>query len=130
MNGKHPFALVSAETVASIFDGCPGTAVGVAVNDLKRDVEKIAGRRLADAAVAPDRDAVTIRIDPEKFGGAPEAYTLRSRPGNILEITGSDELGAIFGIYRFSEEFLGVDPFFFWNGREPRRRDRPEGAAH
>ena len=124
MSGKNPFAFVSGETVSSVFDGCPGTAVGIAVNDLKRDVEKITGRSLADASVEPERDAVVIRISPEAFGGAPEAYALRSLPGNKLEIVGSDDLGAIFGVYRFSGEFLGVDPFFFWNGLEPQRRDR------
>jgi len=123
MNGKNPFVLVSAEAVASIFDACSAPTVGSAVNDLKRDVEKITGRSLAYAAAEPERDAVVIRIDPEAFGGAPEAYKLRSLPGNILEIVGSDDLGAIFGIYRFGEEFLGVDPFFFWNRSEPRKRD-------
>ncbi len=121
MNDTTPFTLISAETVCRLCAGDTGPAVGIALRDLARDVEKITGRRLETAA-APERDAVVVRIDPAAFGGAPEAYTLRSRPGNVLEITGSDELGAIFGIYRFSEVFLGVDPFWFWNGRTPRER--------
>ena len=122
MSDSAPFVLVSAETVCQLCAGDSGSAVEIALRDLARDVEKITGRRLETAA-APERDAVIIRIDPAAFGEAPEAYTLRSRPGNVLEITGSDELGAIFGIYRFSEVFLGVDPFQFWNGRAPRERD-------
>ena len=117
------FTLVSAETVCTLFADCSGSAVGLALRDLARDVEKITGRRPAVAEAEPDRDAVTVRIDPAPFGGAPEAYRLRSLPGNRLEIVGSDELGAVFGVYRFSEEFLGVDPFWFWNGREARRRE-------
>ena len=123
MSDRIPFALVSGSTVCSVFAADADPAVDCAVRDLERDVEKITGCKPARAAAEPERDAVTIRISPETFGGAPEAYAIRSLPGNRLEIVGSDDLGAVFGIYRFSEEFLGVDPFFFWNGREPRKSD-------
>ena len=128
MSASAPFVLVSENTVCSIFVADADPAVGCAVHDLKRDVEKITGRRLADVDAEPERDAVVIRISPMEFGGAPEAYTIRSLPDNKLEIVGSDDLGAIFGIYRFSEEFLGVDPFFFWNGYEPQKGNALEWA--
>lgn len=39
-----------------------------------------------------------------------------------LVIAGSDPRGTIFGLYGFIEQRLGVDPLYFWTGREPAPR--------
>ena len=48
---------------------------------------------------------------------------------NALTMRGSDELGLIFAIYRFSEEVLGVDPWYFWNDFLPEKKERIELAS-
>lgn len=42
---------------------------------------------------------------------------------NALLMYGSDELGLIYAIYTFSEEVLGVDPWYFWNDFLPKKKD-------
>jgi len=51
-----------------------------------------------------------------------ECYRVE-RNGNALTLRGSDELGLIFAIYRFSEDVLGVDPWYFWNDFLPKKQD-------
>ena len=41
----------------------------------------------------------------------------------MLKIMGSDDRGVMFGLYRFASECLGVDPFYFWSGREPKKAE-------
>lgn len=42
---------------------------------------------------------------------------------SALTLRGSDELGTIFSVYRFCEEVLGVDPWYFWNDFLPEKKD-------
>lgn len=46
--------------------------------------------------------------------------------GRVLEIIGSDLLGAVWGLYHFSERYLGVHPFHPFLGRKPDPRERLE----
>jgi Glycosyl hydrolase family 115 len=39
-----------------------------------------------------------------------------------LVLTGSDMRGTIYAIYQFSQQFLGVDPLYWWTDHPPRRR--------
>jgi len=49
---------------------------------------------------------------------------IESRP--TLVISGSDERGAIYGLYHFSHVHLGVDPLHHFTGNRPARRDAIE----
>ena len=84
-----------------------------AAQELTNDVRKIAGVDLplfrGDEAQKGD---VFVAARPD---GRWEAYSVRVRDG-VLEVTGSDARGAMFGVYDFIERFLEVDPMYFWSG--------------
>jgi hypothetical protein len=49
-----------------------------------------------------------------------------------IVLTGSDLRGSIYAIYQFSEQFLGVDPLYWWTDQVPRHRARvyvPDGFS-
>ncbi len=46
--------------------------------------------------------------------------------GDAMTLRGSDELGLIYAIYRFSEEVLGIDPWHYWNSILPQPKERVE----
>ena len=90
-----------------------------AAQDLAGDFEKVFGRR---PAVAEGSGVVENAIVLGKAGEGFERYALKSEQGNVLRITGSDDRGVMFGVYRFASEFLGIDPFYYWSDLEPLRR--------
>lgn len=87
-----------------------------AAEDVAGDIEKIFGVRPRIVTGAPPAEnAITL----SKVGTGWERYELASRAGNVLAVTGSDDRGVMFGLYRFASECLGVDPFYRWSGLEP-----------
>jgi hypothetical protein len=40
----------------------------------------------------------------------------------VVRLEGTDMRGTIYAIYQFSQEFLGVDPMYYWTDNEPTRR--------
>ena len=90
-----------------------------AAEDLAGDVERIFGTR--PSIVANDEVSANA-IVLVKAGSGFERYALASGPKNTLVISGSDDRGVMFGVYRFCSDFLGVDPFYFWSDLEPARR--------
>ena len=55
-----------------------------------------------------------------------EHYTIRTigAEGDTLLIAGSDDCGTMWGIYTFSEFFLGIDPLYLWTDQEPEPIER------
>lgn len=82
-------------------------SVLLAAKDLQRDLRRLSGNNDGFAITADNADfsAICIGLAP----GEAESYTVRVLE-NRVEITGADALGAIYGIYRFSEKCLGVLP--------------------
>lgn len=85
--------------------------IRLALDDLAADFEAVLGCKAA--AADGTAGTVVVRIDPAVTGV--EQYRVEITPAGV-RITGSDRLGAIYGIYRFSHECLGVDPYWFWKG--------------
>lgn len=52
--------------------------------------------------------------------GRDESY--RITVGSDILIEGNDDLGLVFGIYRFCEDVLGIDPYQFWTDHVPAAR--------
>lgn len=87
-------------------------AVVIAAKDLQSDIAKITGKTPALLRSSrPKKGDVFIST---RSDGRWEAYDVSSRDG-VLRICGSDPRGTMFGIYDFCENYLGVDPFYFWN---------------
>lgn len=132
-----PFELVSATRTATVFvpAGEP-ECVRLAANDLITDTAKITGKTPAFTEKADDAGVVLVSMNrPESaallenlapgFGdalkGQWEAYRVENA-GPRLIIAGSDERGTMFGLYAFIEQYLGVDPFYYWASRPPQKR--------
>jgi len=117
---KSPFVLVSqSQRAVIVLTGDETEPVQLAVQDLIRDVEKITGKTLGTAnRKMPGQVAVFIQT---KVGSVPEQFELNVRDGDLY-ITGTNPLGTVFGIYHFAEQYLGVDPMYFWNDRAPQKR--------
>ncbi len=59
-------------------------------------------------------------------GNAPvgrECYRIEVHE-SVMTLRGSDELGLIYAIYRFCEEVLGIDPWYYWQDILPEKRER------
>ena len=138
------FVLVDKVRAATIYlPENTSAPVKMAVNDLISDVRKITGRELeitekADNSMSqlmlfnladPGQFEEAMALNPalDTLRGKWEAYVVQDigsgRQKNLL-IAGSDERATIFGIYHFIEEYLGVDPTYYWSGLEPAKQRR------
>jgi hypothetical protein len=112
------FELVGEKTQAEIqLSDKEVECVRIAAMDLVSDVRKITGKTLAITSKKSNKNKMVIIqtiYDLSKW----ESYTIESNQGNLY-IRGSDERGTMFGIYHFLEEYLGVDPMYYWSGCEP-----------
>ncbi len=95
------------------------TAVRLAVADLIADLEKVLGKPARHVASGPAGIVVTV----DGTIGGRERWT-RDVTKETVTIAGSDALGAVFGVYAFARDALGVDPLWFWKDLPPEKRDR------
>lgn len=111
------FALVEGVRVTPIMvaEGEP-EYVRLAAEDLASDVERITGLR-PEVRIGTGGGDVRVEIRT-KTGGSWESYRVAAYDGRLL-IEGGDARGTMFGVYAFIEEYLKVDPLWFWSGREP-----------
>ncbi len=142
-----PARAQSADTIAidssvTIFQP-PETngAVQLAVADLQEDFVKVFGNAPRIVSSLADAGPVTIVVGesgllPESLrpagATAPESFAIsaaQTPTGRALVLTGPDKRGAIYAIYQFSQDYLGVDPMYYWTDREPARHDRIEVPA-
>ena len=108
-------ASVSTVTLTAnvdIADQTDNTAVGYAVRAFKQDIN----RRLGIPVSGSDKGRIVIRIDQSLDGFDRHVIDIAQEQ---ITISGSDELGAIHGIYDFSERYLGIDPTIFLTGILP-----------
>ncbi len=133
-----PFVLVGANHQATIvLDTTESECVRLAVADLVSDVQKITGQTLKVVSAESGRsyrDAVIVGTvgqsvpigtylpDSRDLSGKWENYRVQSVGGNLV-LAGSDERGTMFAVYHFIEQYLGVDPLYFWADREPEKRE-------
>lgn len=96
--------------------GGVSSAARLAVLDLARDLETVLGKK----AVVVDGKEGEICV-MAFGGGARESYRV-SVTANQVRIEAPDELGLIYGIYAFSQQCLGVDPYWFWKDIRPPAR--------
>lgn len=72
-------------------------------------------------------------LNKQKFAGK-ESFILEVRSdtaqGAIVLATGADMRGAIYAAYALSEEFLGVDPWYYWVDKQPKYVGQVEAPAN
>ncbi|GGA61906.1 hypothetical protein GCM10011507_11800 [Edaphobacter acidisoli] len=122
----------------------PG-AVRLAVEDVVADFGKVMGakpkivERAEDAGpvtlVVGEREKLPADLQPaglsgaESFSIAVKQAELGGRERRAIVLSGADMRGTIYAVYQFSQEFLGVDPMYYWTDHEPARRARVEVSA-
>ncbi len=139
------FALAShcfASTATHLIPGVPllvlprtPASVKMAVADLQRDLEKVLGQPspiVEDTKELHGRPAIVILVDGStKPAWHEAAVTGREAHGihvreidgqSCVVLEGTDLRGAIYAIYSFSDEFLGVPPLWYWADWVPTRR--------
>ncbi|MCL6590884.1 MAG: glycosyl hydrolase 115 family protein [Firmicutes bacterium] len=103
--------------------------VRYALEIFQRDFEKVFGGR-PELVKEGNRAEILISYagGDDPISGRPEAFALRFAPEGpggalVMRLLGSDDLGIVYGLLYLSETFLGVDPFWFWAEKEPKRQD-------
>jgi hypothetical protein len=128
--------VLDSRTTLLIDENEPGP-VQKAAADLARDWQRVLGQPIRvvhkSADAGPTTLCVALEFNLPKTIAKPsgwETFLLQTVsnpwPGSPAQraviLTGSDVRGTIFAIYQFSQEFLGVDPFYWWTDHEPARR--------
>ena len=107
---------INADTAIIERPDAPGP-VKKAAEDLATDMAKVFGKRPQILAQASG-PAIEIAAST---GGATESFSIAVR-GTHVVLSGADMRGTIFAIYSFSQEWLGVDPMYYWNDHEPAKK--------
>lgn len=111
------------------------TSVGHALDMLFRDFEKVFGCKAKTTSELTDADVIVGYLGPENESkDIPEFFHIHFEENQkkrtvSMYITGSGDLGVIYGLLHFSHKYLGVDPFWFWTGKAPEKLDRKEILA-
>jgi hypothetical protein len=118
---------IDATTTIVVGPDQPGP-VTAAAKDLASDMEKVFGR--APRIVARREDAPgTAVVVTTRTTGEPESFAI-STAGNTVQLAGSGTRGTIYAVYQFSQDYLGVDPLYYWTDHAPARKakiDVPDG---
>ena len=88
-----------------------------AVNDLADDFKRVSTACVRPKIVFEETDGcIVIEENGKNFAEplADESFSIRTDGGKI-RISANGYLGTIWGIYAFSEKFLGVDPLYIFN---------------
>ncbi|MGI4830600.1 MAG: glycosyl hydrolase 115 family protein [Janthinobacterium lividum] len=128
----EPFLLQGQVTILSAADA--PLPIQKACEDLASDLTRVLG-----TAPRIVHDAANLRGPVLLIGGSAgysgsssneaESFSLRVRssdaatPRRVLQLAGADTRGTMYAIYQFSQEFLGVDPMYYWTDNEPKHRD-------
>ncbi len=98
--------MININTVIS-YSKQKSKAVQYAVKALERDIRNTCGE-------TGEKGSIIEIIFSDKIPA--ECFELASKDdGEKIEISASEDLGFIYGIYYISKKFLGVNEFWFWN---------------
>ena len=104
-----------------------------AVEDLAGDFQSVLRTRPKIVNSMEDAGPVTIRVAEQAQLPASmrpgltafESFSISAqtaKKARAVVLTGADMRGTIYAIYEFSQEFLGIDPLYYWTDQQPRRR--------
>ncbi len=105
--------------------------INKALNILQRDLLAVLGKKspvkLLDNKLAIIKSIIIVNNETAKgYKGFDlkgfERHQIYINNSNIV-LHGTDELGTIFAIYTFSEQFLGIKPLWFWASLKPISKD-------
>ncbi len=119
--------VVTAATTILIDNGEPAP-LQKAASDLADDFQRVFGQRAKIVHTQAEAGASVIWIaldrNVPKQVAKPAGWEflhIQTLPNGIA-LTGSDMRGAMYAVYQFSQQFLGVDPLYWWTDHAPARR--------
>ncbi len=135
--GQRGTIVIDSTVTILVSPAAPGP-VQLAAQDLADDVQAVFGTRpkLVHRPEDAARTAIVIAV-PENFPGAlasrlssPESFSISARriqrnskhSTEVILLAGADMRGTIYAVYQFSEEYLGVDPLYYWTDKLPVHR--------
>ncbi|MGH9352132.1 MAG: glycosyl hydrolase 115 family protein [Terriglobia bacterium] len=113
--------------------------IQMAAKDLASDLEKVLGHPVRVVHEPSEVSPVTIVVayaNPlpkavvkpsgwERFRIQAVSDPWTGSPAKqAIVLTGSDVRGTIYAIYQFSQQFLGVDPLYWWTDHPPKRQSQ------
>ena len=132
------FAGITVDTRTALFvDAREPAPIQLAAKDLASDFEKVLGRPARIVHQPSEASPVVIWVacdgDLPKGVERPSGWEKLSMqavsnpwPGSpakqAIVLTGSDVRGTIYAIYEFGEQYLGIDPLYYWTDHLPARR--------
>lgn len=115
------------------------------VDDLASDFTKVFGKKPKVVTDRAQAGPITIVIanqsklpegvhapeskDPESFSITATSATWNKSPHKVIALVGADMRGTMYAVYEFSQEFLGVDPLYYWTDHEPTQKTSIEVPA-
>jgi glycosyl hydrolase family 115 (putative glucuronidase) len=117
-----------------------------AARDLASDFEKVLGQKPRLVQRPEEAGSTTVLIGYRSTllrglrsgpAGSPESFSLSVRQAawkgaprsRVVFLTGADMRGTIYAVYQFAEQYLGVDPLYYWTDHVPARRPTVEVPA-
>ena len=136
-------SLILNSTVTVLLGPDEPSPIAEAAQDLAGDFEKVLGKRPKIVHSKEDAAPVTILIGYqskllegmrpagltalESFSiSATRANWKTQQPTKVVLLAGADMRGTIFAIYEFAEEYLGIDPLYYWTDHQPVQRAQIE----
>lgn len=128
LTANSAFAAIQLKSDLSIFvEKTEPESVQRAAVDLASDFKKVLGKQAKIIHNLKDGGSAVIAIG--RTEGAVESFSIttedKSIDGHKLELVnlrGADPRGTIFAIYQFSEDYLGIDPMYYWTDKKPKQR--------
>lgn len=115
--------------------------VRLAAQDLQNDFSRVFGVKPRIVTHRKEAGLVTVmvgeeaQIPPDMLPrgtppSKPESFSISVHPADwnpaarAVVLSGPDIRGTLYAIYQFSEDYLGIDPLYYWTDQEPPRRRR------
>jgi hypothetical protein len=137
---RSPGAAVIVTSKVTILESADApVAIKKATEDLRDDFEKVLGAKpaivsdeaasgpvtimIAEASQLPDALRPAGLTGTESFSmSVVKAPWSGKTPTEVVLLTGADLRGTIYAIYQFSQEYLGIDPMYYWTDQVVARR--------
>ena len=116
-----------------------------AVEDLANDFQKVLGTAPRIVTHEEDAGAMIVLVGeqskipqamragqllaPESFSISVSRRAWNRRNSKVVVLSGADMRGTIYAVYQFSQDYLGVDPLYYWTDHQPPRRTHIEIPA-
>ncbi len=134
----HKGSIVLDPSVTILESADAPEPVQKAAQDLASDFQKVMGKKPHIVTSQAEAGPTTILIGeqanipetmrnadlkaPESFSISVTSASFGDKPSKIILLTGPDMRGTMYAVYEFSQEYLGIDPMYYWTDHEPQHR--------